>query len=70
MTSPLKQMAHFQNNSTEMFMALYQNCSKGSTPLNKMATRAKNSKKRNKKLTSPLKPMAQFQNNFAEIFLL
>ena len=48
---------------------LYQNCDYGSTPLNKMAARAKNRKKKSFK-GHLLKLMAQFQNNFAEMFLL
>ena len=48
-------------------MALHQNCLNGSTPMNKMAPRAKNRKPL--QTTSPPKPMPWFQSDFPEMFL-
>ena len=55
--------------STEMFSwgTIYQNCSKGSAPLNKMAARAKN-RKTFKRLRLP-NCWAEFEINFTEMFL-
>ena len=48
-------------------MPLYQNYKNGSTPLSKMASRAKNRKKPLNNISS--QASGQFQNNFTEMFL-